>query len=139
MFAVVLHLDVQRSFTSCLAIQFWPSATEAALCLQAPTIAENTPMKVSGGLDQVLSSQQYEEADHTPAEGLPTSSPDKAVPVSSEQSSDAAASKAPGAFPQKAFGSPSVFCSCSSGLSSCLLAFQIMLSFITLVLCPEIK
>ena len=107
MSALVLHVDVKCSFTTSLAIQFWASAPEAALCVQARTIAENISKEVSGGFDQDLSSQECEEADNTSAEELPTSSPDKAAPVSSEQSSDAAASEAPGALPQKAFGSPS--------------------------------
>ena len=69
--------------------------------------AEQVPKEVSAGFDQDEFSQEQEGADTTITEGLPTSSPDKSAPVSSEQASFSNASKALGALPQKASGSPS--------------------------------
>lgn len=66
--------------------------------MQAPTVAEDTPKKVFEGFDQDVFSQQHEDAAHTSAEEVPTSLPDKAAPVSSEQPHPAS---------NKAFGSPS--------------------------------
>ena len=107
MFASVLHLDVQCSLTTSSPTQCWASAPEAALCVQAPTIAENTSKDFLDGCDADLSSQEHEEGDHTPAEESPFSSHDRAAPVPSEKAAGPASSTAPGALPQKAFGSPS--------------------------------